>query len=88
MSDTPIYDLVRTGGHRVKRAATLDAHVLTLPVTDGVQAAIERWNERNGVSLAIALAPYGIHPYDLTQPEYRRVIYPDEILENGTLPNE
>lgn len=81
MSDTPIYDNV--GKHPIRMAAhTHDHWPITVPISGQARDAITEFNGRHTIELALVLAPYGLHPHDLAQPDYRRVVYPED-LKNG-----
>lgn len=64
--------------HRVRPSIGFADEVLTEPVPRDVEKVL-REVERAGYDLAVQLlAPFGLHPYDIAAPEYRRVIYEHE----------
>lgn len=80
MSDTPIYDNLTTdplrNGRQVVRAGHSTARV---PIDPAAARAIQGWLGRNTQDLAAVLAPFGLHPHDIAEPRYERVVYLDEV---------
>ena len=58
----------------VSAATFVDDVVLTVPVTEEIRNAIGRWEAKHLKDLNKRLAPYGLNAYDLTVPEYHRVL--------------
>lgn len=52
----------------------LDDRLLTTPVGAKIQKALDKWMEQHTDEIAVVLEPFGLHPYDLATPEYRRVV--------------
>ena len=60
------------------RFVNIDGHFLTVPILDDALAAMRAWEESKTEEVAAVLAPFGLHPYDLAQPEWlRRLTYKD-----------
>lgn len=80
MTDTPIYDAMLTNPFRRGRQALIvtGGGVITAPsrTADNV---LNGWLEDHHADIAAALAPYGIHPYDIARPQFERVVYADEL---------
>lgn len=63
-----------------RETITTDANAeVTTPVSQEVADAIQRVAGTTRDALAIALAPYGLHPSDIAVPRYERIVYKDEI---------
>jgi hypothetical protein len=65
------------------RTAVRDDKVRTTDVSPEAADALNRWTEKYRDELVEVLAPHGLHPYDVAQPRWERVVYQDE-LEEGT----
>jgi len=65
----------------IKRGISVEHSVLTVPVSDEVQTALEQWfSSQPLVGLIEVLAPFGLHPWDLAAPpRYRRVVTADDV---------
>ena len=59
----------------VRAALHIHGEQITSPVSPAVQNALNEWNEGHLAELIEVLAPFGLHPYDLAQPEYRAIVY-------------
>lgn len=53
--------------------------LVTRPVDQTVQRAIERATEAAHDALVRELAPFGLTPLDIVIPEFEQVIYEDEV---------
>lgn len=54
---------------------------LSVVVDKDVAKVIGRWAERNSAELDADLAPFGLHSTDIFEPEYRRVVTREEVIE-------
>jgi len=64
----------------IKRGISVEYSVLTVPVSAEVQTALEQWYSRQPIDgLIEALAPFGLHPWDLAAPRYERVVTADDV---------
>ena len=63
------------------RAFCVDGHQMSVPVSEEVAEAIQRWSVAHHDDLVAALAPLGVHPYELLVPEWRRLVNLDDIDE-------
>lgn len=84
MNDTPIYDRLINGPRdpfrEGRQVAVIGNEDLTAAIPAGANRAIKQWMHDHAESLAIVLAPYGLHPNDIcAQLPARRVVYLDEI---------
>jgi hypothetical protein len=84
MSGTPIYDRLARGDKlnpfkNGRRALVSDDRQLTVPVERPVEDALNRLTEHHFEAAVAALAPFGLHPYDVARPTYERVVYEDEV---------
>jgi hypothetical protein len=64
------------------RIAVRDQLRLVAIPTDAVDA-LNGWFEKHHDELVEVLSPHGLHPYDIIQPRWERVVYQDE-LKDGT----
>lgn len=55
--------------------------VITVPLTQEANYALQEWIGNNLDSLAETLAPHGLHPADIQKPTYTRVVYEDELQQ-------
>lgn len=60
-----------------REALVISDHVVSVPVPLEVARAIEEVTAKFHDELREALEPFGLHPYDIAMPEYRRVVYVD-----------
>lgn len=60
-----------------KRALFIGDKAVSVAVPAEVQDALERWAQKHTDELIEVLAPFGLHPYDLAAPQYRRVVTVD-----------
>ncbi|WP_336698198.1 hypothetical protein [Curtobacterium sp. USHLN213] len=58
-----------------------DDQRVSVVVDTEVAKAITRWAERNSADLDAELAPFGLHSTDIFEPEYRRVVTREELVE-------
>lgn len=80
MTDSPIYDALRQGVRPVPRVPHFAGHLITIPLEHEAAQALFRWHENHHVEIAAVLAPFGVHPYDIAEPTYRRVARSHELL--------
>jgi len=60
--------------HQIKRALVINDSPVTVAVTPEVQDALNQWAEQHADELVAVLAPFGLHPHDIAEPKYRRVV--------------
>lgn len=89
MTDSPIYERLASGDPlnplaNNRRALIIDDTVVTTPVSAEVARAIRDVERRYFRAAADALAPFGLHPYDIAAPEYARIVYRDELETVGS----
>lgn len=86
VSDTPIYDRLAAGdplnpfkhGRKSRRGIVSGLQVATVELESGPTEALNRINENHHEEAVAALEPFGLHPYDIARPTYRRVVYEGE----------
>jgi hypothetical protein len=70
----PVPNPIETG----RRSLVIsDDREVSVPVSPDVARAINEVNEKHFEEVRAALEPFGLHPYDIAMPEYRRVVYVD-----------
>lgn len=65
----------------IKPALVVDDAVVTAVLPLEVQLAIREAQEVAMQAVRVALAPYGLSPWDIQAPTFRRVVSRDEIRE-------
>lgn len=66
-------------GTKVPASASIAGELITTPINKYAQIALEQWHVEHAEELAELLSPYGLHPFDIVTPAYRRVVRIEEI---------
>lgn len=62
----------------MKHPMVIDGTFITVPVSEGVQAAWVTWCTEHFEDLRVMLEPFGLHPDDIALPELHRIVWEDE----------
>lgn len=65
--------------YKIPSSVEIDGSRVTEPLTPEAMKAMRRWEETKTDELIAVLAPYGLHPYDLDAPDWRRIVTPAEV---------
>lgn len=58
----------------VPRNYEVDGHKLTVPLSDEVNIAYNRWLESHRDEIVALLAPFGVHPFEMPMAELHRYV--------------
>lgn len=62
-----------------RKPLVLTGEIITAPVGSGVEDTLRKWSIAHLDDLTERLRPLGITPKDILMPEWRRVVYQDEV---------